>query len=173
MFISRSQSSWSRFYLLGYFHKVFFSRAASRESWLEWAQRQAAIKSLPEWKKNHRSQFLSMNNVTMFLSNISQWPTSICFGRKRRIGSCEGCKKHSWCLTREGLPMTTYLNCTWPNCLELSRNFDIQPPKNLDLFPKIGPGPIMRTLVTNGPRDGWMVQALSKSWHRQKPWYQT
>ena len=97
------------------------------------------------------------------------------FARKRRIGSCEGMWKtiHGVVLGIESLPMTTYLNNTWPNCLEISQNFDIQPQKNLDLFPKIGPGPIMRTLVTNGPRDGWMVQALSKSWHRQKPWYQT
>ena len=40
-------------------------------------------------KRTHRSQFLCMNNVTMFMSNISQWPTSICFARKGRIGSCE------------------------------------------------------------------------------------
>ena len=82
-------------------------------------------------------------------------------------------KNHSWCLTRDRGLVNDNISVVHLIVLKLARILTFSPPKNLDLFPKIGPGPIMCTLATNQGTGGWYRRypnpGIAKKHHDTKP----
>ena len=82
-------------------------------------------------------------------------------------------KNHSWCLTRDRGLANDNISELHLIVLKLAKILTFSPPKNLDLFPKIGPGPIMCTLAINQGMGGWYRRypnpGIAKKHHDTKP----